>query len=181
MASTLRGKLRASRRRAAGAKHGIDSRALLAGGLLAALLAGCGSGGEPAQTTAPALTGGDAAVADDAEAGLALAEDEGAVRRTIEKVLEGTDPKTVCEKLLTPRYVRREHDGPDGCEADRAKLKPAASAKAQDVVISQKSAAQALVTPKGGSHGGDRLRAELVLDGMVWRLDSLRRNVPVGP
>ena len=48
-------------------------------------------------------------------------------------------------------------------------------------MVQPDSVAQASVTPKGGVYDGERLRAELVLDDGVWRLDSLRSNVPVGP
>ena len=49
------------------------------------------------------------------------------------------------------------------------------------VVIHPDSVAQALARPKGGIYDGQELRAELVLDDDVWKLDSLRSNVPVGP
>ena len=43
------------------------------------------------------------------------------------------------------------------------------------------SVAQASAEPRDGIYDGEQLRAELVLDDGVWRLDSLRSNVPVGP
>lgn len=165
-------------------------RTLLA---LAATLAlgACGADDEPAQTTAPAVTGaategsGAAApmitsAADEPAAD--PASDEEAITTSLETVLTSSDPRAVCEKLVTERYVADAYGDLAGCRRAQADVKRARSARVSRVVVSPGSAtAQAAVVPDGGLYAGDRLRAELILDAGTWKLDSLRSNVPVGP
>lgn len=153
------------------------------------ILAGCGGSDDPVQTTAAAVTGagepdeskapGTTAPADEPDP--EPANDEAAIRRTLTAVLTGSEPAQVCDELVTERYVRRSFGDAAGCEAAQADLKPARRAAVTEVVILPDSVAQAMARPKGGIYEGETLRAELVLDGGVWRLDRLRSNVPVGP
>jgi hypothetical protein len=77
--------------------------------------------------------------------------------------------------------VRRSYGDADGCEAAQKAAKPAHDVGVTEVVINPESVAQARARPKGGIYHGQELRAELVLDEEIWKLDSLRSNVPVGP
>lgn len=157
-------------------------------------LAACGGGDEPAQTTAPAETG--AAETDSAEETASTtpgenpeagkpsadpADDEADIVKTLEAVLAGSDPAGVCNDSVTERFLRRSYGDAAGCEAAQSSAKPADNAGVKQVVIHPDSVAQALARPKGGIYDGQELRAELVLDEEVWKLDSLRSNVPVGP
>jgi hypothetical protein len=108
-------------------------------------------------------------------------DDEAAIVATIEAVLAGKDPVKACSESVTDRFLRRAYGDAAGCEAAQAGAKPATDAGVTQVVITPDSVAQALARPKGGIYNGQKLRAELVLEEDVWRLDSLRSNVPVGP
>ena len=150
----------------------------------------CGSEDEPTQTTAPAETGasqsGTGTVADDGapdpdEPAADPVEDEAEIVKTLEAVLAGADPVVACGDSVTERFLRRSYGDAAGCEAAQVGAKPASDAGVRQVVIHPDSVAQALAQPKGGIYDGQKLRAELVLDEDVWKLDSLRSNVPVGP
>ena len=156
------------------------------------LLASCGGDDGPVQTTAPAVTGAEemAATATSADeagqdaagaAGGAAPGDREAIAATLRTVLTGTAPAQVCEALVTERYVREAYGDRAGCVRAQAEAKPAREASVGRIVVLPASLAQASVMPRGGLYDGDRLRAELILDGDEWRLDSLRSNVPVGP
>ena len=142
------------------------------------------------QTTAPAITGAadtaDAAKAPGTEApedepSADPASDKAEIARVIELVLTGNDPTEVCGALVTTRYLRRAYGDRAGCEAAQIDVEPADRVRLSRVVVLPDSLAQVSVKPAGGIYDRDRLRAELVLDGGVWQLDSLRSNVPVGP
>ena len=154
-----------------------------------ALGSGCGGDDEP-QITAPAVTG--ASEVTDAEQAPGTEEprdepaedprtDRAAIAITLETVLTSADPDEVCGDLVTEHYLREAYGGARGCEAAQADTKTATDVRLTRVVVLPDSVAQASVEPKGGLYDGDQLRAELVLDDGIWRLDSLRSNVPVGP
>ena len=162
--------------------------ALVAAVALAA--AGCGDDDEPVQTTAPAITGAPDAIdpekapgtdAPEDELSDEPASDETAISITLDAVLTGRDPRQVCGELVTERYLREAYGGAEGCEAAQADVKPAKRVELSRIVVLPDSVAQASAEPTGGIYDGERLRAELVLDGGFWKLDSLRSNVPVGP
>ena len=158
------------------------------------VIAACGSDDEPSQTTAPAETGAgesnaettttaanpDPGASPDEPAADPI-DDEAEIVRTLEAVLAGGDPGSACGDSVTERFLRRSYGDAAGCKAAQSGLKPASDAGVRQVVIHPDSVAQALARPKGGIYAGQRLRAELVLDEDIWKLDSLRSNVPVGP
>ena len=167
-------------------------RALAAATALAAALAvvACGEAEQPAQVTAPAVTGADQEAVAAAAPSQSAPEDEpdpdpasdrGAISRNLETVMTSADPQDVCMALVTERFVREAYGDPAGCARAQADLKPAKAARVSRVVVLPDSVAQASVVADGGLYAGERLRAELVLDAGVWKLDSLRSNVPVGP
>jgi hypothetical protein len=161
--------------------------ALLASALA---LAACGDDDEPTQTTAPAVTGATQPTDEDKAPGTSSPEDElsadpatdkAAIGATLDTVLTSDSAKDVCGDLVTERYLRRSYGDAAGCERAQQDAKPARDVGIGRIVILPDSLAQASARPDGGIYDGERLRAELVLDGGVWKLDSLRSNVPVGP
>ena len=149
-------------------------------------IAACGGGPEPAQAPAPAATGSsesgsETAIAAEAEPAADPVDDEEMIVTTLEAVLAGSDPVRACGDSVTERFLRRSYGDAAGCEAAQKAAKPANQAGVSEIVIQPDSVAQARARPKGGIYDGQELRAELVLDGDAWKLDSLRSNVPVGP
>lgn len=147
-------------------------------------LAACGD--DDSQAPAPAETGssvsGTSTVsAEAAEPSADPVDDEAEIVKTLEIVLAGSDPASACGDSVTERFLRRSYGDASGCEAAQKGATPAKDAGVTQVVIQPDSVAQALARPKGGIYSGQKLRAELVLDDDVWKLDSLRSNVPVGP
>ena len=169
--------------------------ALAAALVVTPALSACGGDdGESAQTTAPAETGAiesgaevDAPVDTEEEApdqnepSQDPADDEAEIVKTLESVLAGSNPAVACGDSVTERFLRRSYGDAAGCEAAQGSAKPASDAGVKEIVIHPDSVAQAFAQPKGGIYDGQKLRAELVLDEDVWKLDSLRSNVPVGP
>ena len=154
-------------------------------------LAGCGDD-KPTQTTAPAETGASETTEEStstapgetpgaAKPSDSPTDDEAAIVAALEAVLAGKDPVKACGESVTERFLRRSYGDAAGCKAAQAGAKPATDARVTQVMITPDSVAQALARPKGGIYDGQRLRAELVLEDDVWKLDSLRSNVPVGP
>jgi hypothetical protein len=159
--------------------------ALAAAVAVAPGLAACGEDGS-SQSPAPAETGssvsGTAALTTEADEPAAdPVDDEAEIVKTLGAVLAGMDPASACGDSVTERFLRRSYGDAAGCEAAQKAAKPADDAGVTQVVINPDSVAQALARPKGGIYDGQKLRAELVLDDEVWKLDSLRSNVPVGP
>lgn len=181
----------AARRRPRGRMAGFlaAAAACLALGMLLVACGGEEEGAGAKQTTADAVTGADGGDASKAPGSDAPEDepsddpldDETAIKATLDKVLTGVEPAMACGDLVTDRYLRRSFGDRAGCEAAQRDLEAADSAGVSQVVILPDSVAQALAKPRGGLYGGDRLRAELVLGDGVWKLDSLRSNVPVGP
>ena len=143
-------------------------RFVLLAALLAAL-AGCGDddgapdGGDAVQTaTAPEPS------------------DEFRIRSTIDGVLTTGDPTLVCERLVTPRYVRDTYGDRTACRQSQTPDSGAKGLRVTDIEVSGDKAT-AIAIPKGGPTSGVRLRVALVRAGDEWKVDSLRSNAPVGP
>ena len=157
--------------------------------LVLVVLSGCGEKDE-GQVTAPAVTGTDSGAATATTPAATTPEDEpspdpktdeDAITETLRTVLTSADERLVCVALVTENYVREAYGDLAGCRRGQAQGGRANAVHVSRIVISPESVAQASVMPEGGVYGGDRLRAELILDGGQWRLNSLRSNVPVGP
>jgi hypothetical protein len=148
-------------------------------------VAACGED-EGAQAPVPAATGTSESGSDTAttvadEPAADPVDDEAEIVATLEAVLAGGDPVIACGESVTERFLRRSYGDAAGCEAAQKAAEPANKAGVTEIVINPESVAQALARPQGGIYDGQKLRAELVLDDDVWKLDSLRSNVPVGP
>ena len=159
-----------------------STAALVAAALFA--LSACGEDERTDGPAAPAVTGVDEAVEADAERQVRDEIAEAGARQqialTLTQVLAG-DPGDMCGRLVTDRYVRRAYGDEDGCRDAQAKAAQAERVRVERVDVLPDSVAQASVRAVGGLYDGERLRAELVLSGRLWQLDSLRANVPVGP
>jgi hypothetical protein len=103
-----------------------------------------------------------------------------AVRVSLTAVLAGGDPEAACGSFVTETYLDTAYGGRGGCVGAQA---PAAVAKTLDLrsIAVDGDRARAIVVPNGGVLDGQKLTVGLVLEGGVWRVDSLRADVPVGP
>lgn len=103
-----------------------------------------------------------------------------AVRVSLTAVLAGGDPEAACGSFVTDAYVDAAYGGHGGCVGAQA---PAAVAKTLNVrsIAVDGDRARAIVVPNGGVLDSQKLTVGLVLEGGVWRVDSLRADVPVGP
>lgn len=157
--------------------------------LAALALAACGGDEQPAQTTAPAVTGATSGGSPPPEAPAPPrdepaddpADDRAAITATLTGVMTSADPGEVCEALVTERYVRDAFGDVRGCRRAQRDARPARGARVGRIVVLPESVAQAWVVPRGGLYDGERLRAELVLVDGAWKLDALKARVPVGP
>lgn len=169
--------------------------------VLVVLLAGCGDSdsgsGEPTtiSVAAPATTTtsvGESAspVAPDDSAGdPAEADTPGADRpRTVEDVVSAVltsseTPEVICDRLVTPEYVKTAYGARQGCLAAQQPGSLADSVEIADVQEAGDSAT-AVAVPTGGPYDGVDVDVELVaatdLDG-AWVIDSLLADVPAGP
>lgn len=157
---------------------------------LALTTTACGDEEEPKPATAPAIIdedGGSTVPGNDGESSPAdepaadPETDRTAVEATLKRVLTTSDPEEACGEFVTERFVRRAFGDEAGCRAAQSQRAAADRVSVSEVVVTPESTAQAVVRTRGGVYDGERLRAELVLDAGLWRLDTLRSNVPVGP
>jgi hypothetical protein len=103
-----------------------------------------------------------------------------AVRVSLTAVLAGGDPEAACGSFVTDTYLDAAYGGRGGCVGAQA---PAAVAKSLEVrsIAVDGDRARAIVVPNGGVLDGQKLIVGLVLEGGVWKVESLRADVPVGP
>ena len=103
-----------------------------------------------------------------------------AVRVSLTAVLAGGDPEAACGSFVTETYLDAAYGGRGGCVGAQA---PAAVAKSLEVrsIAVDGNRARAIVVPKGGVLGGQKLTVGLVREGGVWKVESLQADVPVGP
>lgn len=101
------------------------------------------------------------------------------IERNVATLVSGGDPELVCDELATERFIRSAYGSLQGCQ-DAVVAQRTVDVRVVGVTIDG-STAQATAIPLSGPSEGDRLKAELVLEGGAWRVDSLRSNAPVGP
>jgi hypothetical protein len=103
-----------------------------------------------------------------------------AVRVSLTAVLAGGNPEAACGSFVTETYLDAAFGGRGGCVGAQA---PAAVAKSIDIraIAVDRNRARAFVVPEGGVLDGQKLTVGLVHEGGVWKVDSLRADVPVGP
>jgi hypothetical protein len=105
---------------------------------------------------------------------------EAQVDLAIKAVLASGVPGLACDRHATERYVESSFGGRSGCVRSTV---PASAASSVEVtaIRTDGDAARAVAVPTGGPSDGERIRVELVREGGVWKVDSLRSNAPVGP
>jgi hypothetical protein len=101
------------------------------------------------------------------------------IERNLASVVSGGDPELVCDELATERFIRSAYGNLQGCR-DAVVAQRTVDVRVVGVTIDG-SRARATAIPLAGPSEGDRLKAELVLEAAVWRVDALRSNAPVGP
>jgi hypothetical protein len=67
-----------------------------------------------------------------------------------------------------------------GCRAAQTSGGAAKSVDASGLSVDGETA-RATVVPAGGPSAGEKIEVTLVKDGHVWKVDSAKANVPVGP
>jgi hypothetical protein len=169
--------------------------------VFAAALAGCGNSDStpaapttvtvsaPSELTAPAESATAPVPPDDSAGSPSEADTPGADRpRTVEDVVAAVltaseTPQTICDQLVTAKYVETAYGTRQGCLAAQQPGSLADSVEVGDVRESA-ATATAVAVPKGGPYDGVDVQVDLVaapdLDG-AWVVDSLFADVPAGP
>jgi hypothetical protein len=158
-------------------RHGAAAVAVVA----VVVLGGCGSDDSGSAESGSTSTGGSTwsvTVANnmdakpDGEVGQAL--------KAITEVLGGADRVAACETYATTNYVTTAFGDIDGC---KAAISAGASSKGLEISTPDISgdSATSIVTPQGGPSAGEKIHVTLVKDGDVWKVDTAKANVPVGP
>jgi hypothetical protein len=97
-------------------------------------------------------------------------------RFTLETVLA----RGACGNYVTDHFVEVAYGSEQACEQATKSGGTASSIEVRSLDTSGNTAT-ATVIPKGGPSSGDKLTVELVNEGGIWKVDSLKSNVPVGP
>jgi hypothetical protein len=97
-------------------------------------------------------------------------------RFTLETVLV----RGACGNYVTDHFVEVAYGTEQACEQA---TKAGGTASSIDVrsLETNGDTATATVIPKGGPSSGDKLTVELVNEGGIWKIDSLKSDAPVGP
>jgi hypothetical protein len=98
----------------------------------------------------------------------------------VRAVLASADPVKACKQFVTPQFVATTYGNRQGCIQAQVPAAAARSVAVSDVEIHGR-VAKAVVVPTGGPSDGERITAHLLIEGSVWKLNSLRSNAPVGP
>lgn len=136
---------------------------------------GSPSGAEPGLSTAPEPE--TVPEPEGPEAGLAP---ETQVDLAIKGVLASAVPQLACRRYATERHVKKAFGDRQGCLRSTVPASAAAYVKVTRVDIDG-SQASARALPSGGPSDGEKIDVTLVRQGGIWKVDSLRSNVPVGP
>jgi hypothetical protein len=163
---------------------------LLAVAGLVLALGGCGADeeteGTPADTgspTAPTTTSHAQPSTPQAPDGAdveAQLPPEAQVDLAIKGVLASAAPDLACRRYATRGYVETTFGSRAGCVNSTVPASAAESVKVTKVEISGDEAT-AKAVPSGGPSDGETIKVELVRQGGIWKVDSLRSNAPVGP
>jgi hypothetical protein len=98
----------------------------------------------------------------------------------IKGVLASAAPKLACRRYATLRYVEKTFGGRAGCVESTVPASAADAVKVSKIEIDGDDAT-ARAVPSGGPSNGEMIRVELVRQGGIWKVRSLRSNAPVGP
>jgi hypothetical protein len=168
---------------------------LIAAVALMAGLAACGDDDEDAPAAAPetvtVTTGSQEEETVPAEPSDDEPEDEddgnGQVPQTtpppedaLRDALVSGDPSLACEEAVTDAYVSQAYGSAQGCRAAHAGKGLATDVTVVEAAL-QAERGRGTVRFQGGTYDGEEGKFELVLEGEVWKLDSLEVDVPAGP
>lgn len=107
-------------------------------------------------------------------------DDETAAIKALTTVFGAHDAVAACAIYATSKYVTTAFGDVDGCKAAIA-----AGASSNELHFSPPAitgeTATSVVTPKDGPSAGEAIHVTLVKDGDIWKVDSAKANVPVGP
>lgn len=174
---------------------GNRARAAAALALVATILAGCGGDGSSGTTAAPGVTAPAPSVAGQAGSGPSASTPatNGRVNPTeiplsparqvpysLRAVLTSADPVKACKEFVTPQFVKTTYGNRQGCVQAQVPASAADSVAVSKVVVHGRSAT-AVAVPSGGPSDGERISAHLLVEGSVWKVNTLRSNAPVGP
>ena len=98
----------------------------------------------------------------------------------VRAVLASGDPDLACRRHATGRLLAESFGGLPGCIAATNPRTAADTVRLRDLTVTGNTA-RVIALPRGGTSTGQRVRATLVVRDGLWRVDSLRSNVPVGP
>jgi hypothetical protein len=90
------------------------------------------------------------------------------------------DPSLACEEAVTDAYVSQAYGSAQGCRAAHAGKGLATDVTVVEAAL-QAERGRGTVRFQGGTYDGEEGKFELVLEGEVWKLDSLEVDVPAGP
>jgi len=151
--------------------------AVIATGLL---VAGCGEKSEP-PTSGPVVTQTTTSSTTTTTGGTTTqpANDQALIAAAVTDFLTKPNDPSVCDKLITPAFLKRSYGSKQGCVAAR---KPSALAKSVKITpASGGSATIVTAKPKGGVFDGQTLKVTVInLDGQ-WTIDKITSNAKVGP
>jgi len=105
---------------------------------------------------------------------------EAQVDLAIKGVLASAAPDLACRRYATLRYVEKTFGSRGGCVESTVPASAADSVKVTKIEISGDEAT-ARAVPSGGPSDGETIKVELVRQGGIWKVASLRSNAPVGP
>lgn len=164
----------------------------LALALAALLITGCGEKEEPATTgpvvtqsttggeTSSTTTGTTSAVTETGGNGSDGRSPQVQARQAIAAFLAGPNPEVVCNRFLTPKFIRKAYGDLKGCTSGRNKASLASTQQILSLKINgAKGTAQ--VRPKGGVYDGQKLKIGLLGSPNGWRIDTVSSKVRVGP
>ena len=162
----------------------LERHGAAAAAVVAVVLGGCGGGGDDsgsASTPTPSedITRTIETIPASPSEGAAIS-DEKLIRASTTTVFASGDPTAACETYATSAYVTDAFGDLDGC---KAAVTSGGHAKAVTIahVVVDGDRATALAVPIGGPSADQVIDVGLVKDGDVWKVDSGKANVPVGP
>jgi hypothetical protein len=153
--------------------------ALAAIALTTVLTAGCGGASSSPAPVAGATGATGASGASGATGPAGPRTPRAAVTRTVQTVLGPGDPRAVCLRLTTARYVAASYGDTGGCISALVS-QPTTTVAVKSVQIGG-DRATAVAVPKSGPNGGEQVHVTLVQEGGTWKVDSVNANVQPGP
>jgi hypothetical protein len=146
---------------------------------LALAAAGCGEKDEP-PTTGPIVTQTTTGATTTTTAGGGKTDEE-LIRSTIVGFLSKPNDPSVCDRLITPAFLKDVYGNRQGCVAAR---KPRALADGVTILARKPGPGRSTIVtvkPQGGVFRGQTLKVTLVKSGGVWKIAKITSNAKVGP